>query len=200
MRRLATTALAGAALAAACACATTQQGGYVWVDDYRPPPQTARAGTIKPGDLVDIRVLGQDQLSAKVRVRADGNVTMPFLNDVPAAGQTPAALGSQIERRLKAYVNAPVVTVVIEEQAPSPISVVGEVQKPGKYPLDAGMGVLDALALAGGLTEYARKDRVYVLRGSPTPTRIRFDSRRLLRGEGRGLGFTLEPGDVVVVE
>ncbi len=189
------------ALAANFACASVPDGGYVWVDEYRPRKvATATAGLIQPGDLLDVRVLGQDQLSAKVRVRPDGQVTLPFLNDLQAAGQTPKALGEIIEKRLKEYVNTPVVTVGVESAAPTPVSVLGEVAKPGKFPFEPGLTVLDALALAGGLTEYGHKDRVYVLRGQPEPTRVRFDVRRLMRGEGRGLAFTLEPGDVVVVE
>ncbi len=189
------------ALAANLACASVPDGGYVWVDEFRPRKVASpTTGIIQPGDLLDVRVLGQEQLSAKVRVRPDGQVTLPFLNDLQAAGQTPKALGAVIEKRLKEYVNTPVVTVGVEQAPPAPISVLGEVTKPGKFPFEAGLSVLDALALAGGMSEYAHKDRVYVLRGQPEPTRVRFDTRRLMRGEGRGLAFTLEPGDVVVVE
>lgn len=186
---------------AAAACASSPDGGYVWVDEYRPRRTVAaNAGTIQPGDTIDVRVLGQEQLSARVRVRNDGQVTLPFLRDIKAAGQTPTALGAEITRMLKEYVNAPIVTVGLEEAAPMPVSVLGEVTKAGKYPFADGMNVLDALAIAGGPTQYAHKDRIYVLRGSPEPTRIRFDQRRLLQGQGRGLAFALEPGDVVVVE
>jgi polysaccharide biosynthesis/export protein len=200
--RLSSTALALIlAIAVGSACASVPDGGFVWVDEYRPrrtaPPTT---GIIQPGDLVDVRVLSQEQLSAKVRVRADGQVTLPFLNDLQAAGQTPSALGATIEKRLKEYVNSPVVTVGVERAAPTPVSVLGEVAKPGKFPFERSLTVLDAIALAGGLTEYAHKDRVFVLRGQPEPTRIRFDTKRLMRGEGRGLAFLLEPGDVVVIE
>ncbi len=189
------------AFAAAASCASVPEGGYVWVDEYRPRHSASKSsGLIQPGDLLDVRVLGQDQLSARVRVRSDGQVTLPFLNDVPAAGQTPTALTAVITRKLKEFVNSPMVTVGVEEAAPPPLSVLGEVMKPGKYPFSAGMNVLDALATAGGFTEYAHKDRIYVMRGSPEPTRIRFDSRLLMRGEGRGLAFVLEPGDIIVVE
>ena len=81
---------------------------------------------------------------------------------------------------------------------PDPILIMGEVAKPGKHPLEPGAGMLDALAMAGGLTEYAHKDRVFVLRGSPRLTRIRFDFREMLRGEGPGLAFKLQPGDIIL--
>jgi polysaccharide export outer membrane protein len=200
--RLSSSALAVVlALAANVACASVPDGGYVWVDEFRPRRVSAPAtGIIQPGDTLDVRVLGQEQLSAKVKVRPDGQVTLPFLNDLQAAGQTPKAVADVISKRLKEYVNTPIVTVNVEQAAPSPISVLGEVTKPGKFPFEPGLTVLDALALAGGMTEYGHKDRVFVLRGQPEPTRVRFDTRRLMRGEGRGLAFTLEPGDVVVVE
>jgi len=184
----------------AWSCATAPVGGFVWVDQYQPAAVDPRGGVIRPGDLVDIRVLGQEQLSARARVRADGRVALPFLSEIQAAGQTPDALRALVEDRLKEYVNSPVVTVAVEEAPPAPISILGEVARPGKYAYEPSMGLVHALALAGGLTEYAHKDRVLVLRGQPTPIRIRFDFRRLLRGEGRGLAFALEPGDIVVAE
>jgi len=90
--------------------------------------------------------------------------------------------------------------VAVEKAPPEPILILGEVARPGKYPYEQGMGMLQALALAGGLTEYAHKDRLYVLRGSPKPTRIRFDFRWLVLGEGRAPSFTLQPGDAIVAE
>lgn len=200
--RLSSTALPVVfALAVGCACASVPDGGFVWVEEYRPRRAAApTTGLIQPGDTIDVRVLGQEQMSAKVKVRADGQVSLPFLNDLQAAGQTPEALREVIANRLKEYVNAPVVTVGVEQAPPVPVSVLGEVTKPGKFPFEPSLTILDAIALAGGMTEYAHKDRVYVLRGQPEPTRIRFDTRRLMRGEGRGLAFILEPGDVVVVE
>jgi polysaccharide biosynthesis/export protein len=189
------------ALAAlAVSCATAQPGKFVWVEEYKARATAAGSDTIRPGDLLDVRVLGQDQLSAKVRVRADGQVTLPFLNDIQAEGQTPDAFKSLVEQKLKTYVNLPVVTVGVEKATASPVSILGEVARPGKYPFEPGMGLLDAVALAGGLSEYAHRDRVYVLRGQSKPIRIRFDYNRLLRAEGSGSAFLLEPGDILIAE
>src|SRR5262249_19219659 len=136
-------------------CASAPIGRFVWVDEYKPPAAQADTGVIRPGDLLDVRVLGQDQMSAKVHVPADGQVTLPFLNDIPAAGQTPAALRPLIEEKLKEYINTPVVTVSIEKGPPAPILILGQVGRPGKYAYERNMGVLSALAQAGGLKEYA---------------------------------------------
>lgn len=185
------------------ACATT--GSYVWVDDFRPvgePSVSSASYVIGPGDVLSVRVFNQDQMSGKERVRPDGKVSLPFLNDVDAAGLTPQVLGAQLQTRLKDFINAPVVTVAIEEPHGVPVSVAGEVPKPGLYTLEPGAGVLQALALAGGLTDYGGRDRIFVLRprvGSG-PQRIRFAYRKLARGEGRSGLFALKPGDTVVVE
>ena len=122
------------------------------------------------------------------------------LNDVDAAGYTPVALGQVIERRLAELVNAPRVTVSVEETKPQTVMVVGEVPRPGSFPYDASATVLQVLATAGGLTQDASGDRIFVLRQTPTPVRIRFSYDRLRRQEGRGAAFRLRPGDVVVVE
>lgn len=191
---------------ASCACAVAwggcaryPEGEYVWVDRYEPPPAAA-SDAIAPGDLLDVRVLGQEQLSAKVKVTADGNITLPFLNAVHAAGRTADQVREAVEAGLKEYVNTPVVTVAVERATPDPILIIGEVAKPGKYPFEPRMGMLQALALAGGLTEYAHKDRLYVMRGGPKPIRIRFDFRWLVLGEGRAPSFVLQPGDAIVAE
>lgn len=189
--------LAGTPLA--LACATVPADSFVWVDDYVSPDRGADEGVIGVGDTVDIRVLGQDQLSTRAVVRSDGRVTLPFLGDVRAAGLTPAALAAEAEERFKELINVPVVTVAVQPAPASPISVLGEVGRPGRHPYETGMTVLEALALAGGLTEFAHADRVFVLRGEP-PVRVRFDTRRLLRGDGEGFSFVLQPGDTLVAE
>jgi len=189
------------AAAAAAACASAPAGKFVWVDDYTATAPTAEEGSIvKPGDSIDVRVLGQDQFSGKVRVRSDGHATLPFVGDIVAAGLSPTAVADLVQQRLKEYVNSPVVAVSLEEAPRGPISVMGEVARPGQQVFSPGIGILDAIAQAGGMTPYAHKDRVFVLRNQPQATRIRFDFRRLTRGEGNGAAFVLEPGDVVVVE
>lgn len=189
--------LVAAALAAACA--GNPAGSYVWVHDYK-APAVETSNAVAPGDVLDVRVLGQDQLSAKVKVGRDGRITLPFLPNMEAAGRTADDLSATIKDGLRQYVNSPVVTVAVEKAAPEPILIMGEVARPGQHPCEPGTRLLDALAAAGGLTEYAHKDRVFVLRGSPTRTRVRFDVGEMLRGEGAGLSFEMRPGDVVVVE
>jgi polysaccharide export outer membrane protein len=190
-------ALALALLAGACA-----HDEYVWVADFprSAPPQVGEY-VVAPGDVLSIRVWNQDGMSGKVRVRSDGKISLPFLNDVMAAGYKPDVLAQQIQVRVKDFLTTPVVTVSLEEVKPLTVSVLGEVSKAGQYGLEPGAGVLNALATAGGLTDYAHRDRVFVLRDvGGKPARIRFDYRELAQAQGPAAAFRLQSGDVVVVE
>jgi polysaccharide export outer membrane protein len=193
--------LAAGLLSLSCAA-----GSYTWVDDYAPPAPPHDPGkeyVIGPGDMLSVRVFNQDQMSARERVRSDGKVGLPFLNDVAAAGFTPRALAAQLQTRLRDFINNPVVTVNVEEPRGIPITVAGEVIKPGLYSAEPGSGVLQGLILAGGLTEYGGRDRIYVIRAHNNAngvTRIRFQYWALVRGEGKSPLFQLKPGDTIVVE
>lgn len=190
---------AAALLFAGCAHDT---GKYVSVEDYTEPSGEAEY-VVKTGDMLHVRVFQQDNMSARTRVRNDGRISLPFLNDVVAAGYTPQVLASQLQTRLKDFLSNPVVTVSLEEVRQLSVPVLGEVVRPGNYPLEHGAGLLQALASAGGFTPYARKD-VYVVRPSGKPNepqlRLKFDWLALFKAEGKGPLFTLRPGDVVLVE
>ncbi|MCM2333910.1 MAG: polysaccharide export protein [Anaeromyxobacteraceae bacterium] len=194
-----------AALLALAACATPGEfvrvealpGGVATADDeYR----------IGPGDVLSVRVWNQEAMSLpRAKVRDDGKISVPFLQDVEAASRTPAELATVLKARLQAYVVSPVITVTLEELRPLRVPVMGEVVRPGVYELDRKAGVLVALASAGGFSEFAHRDRIHVLRyqvplGAPAPLRIRFDYEALARGERAPAAFRLRDGDVVVVD
>jgi polysaccharide export outer membrane protein len=193
-------------LLGAAGCAT---GEYIWVDaipDKLLPQE--REYIIAPADVLNVRVFGQDSVSGKVKVRSDGRISLPLLNDQVAAGLTPEMLAQLLVADLKTFVVNPVVTVSVEETHPLQVSVLGEVMKPGVFKLEPGSDILNTLALAGGLTPYARRDRIFVLRrlqggGSGAharPLRIRFRYDALIRAEGRSAVFLLQDGDVLVAE
>jgi polysaccharide biosynthesis/export protein len=173
---------------------------YVWVDDFREQPSPVEGYVIRPGDVLNIKVWNQESFPSRIRVRNDGRITLPLVNDVEAAGYTPAALGSKLQSSLKPFIVNPVVTVSLEESRVPTVSVIGEVNKPGIYPLEPDGGVLQALASAGGMTIYADRDRIFVLRHRSPLVRVRFSYERLARGVGRAMTFGLKDGDVVVVE
>jgi polysaccharide export outer membrane protein len=180
-------------------------GSYLWVDAF---PKSASAPeapyAIAAGDVIGVRVWNQEANSIeRTRVREDGRISLPFLSDVDVAGQSPAELGRRLETKLKAFIVNPVVTVVVHERRPTRVSVLGQVARPGVYDLDAGAGVLHALAAAGGVSPFASDDGIYVLRNGSdgeTPARIRFRYRDLRAGKLAAVQFRLRPSDVVVVE
>lgn len=187
-------------LASVCACSATV-GNYVWVDNYPAPPRTSiKEYVISPGDLLAIRVYNQEGMSGRPRVRVDGKISLPFLNDVQAAGLTTAALADHIAKRLKDFVVNPIVTVSLEETKPFEVYVVGEVVKAGRYMVEPSGTVLQAIAAAGGLTPFASRDRIFVVRNEPAPVRIRFKYDALSRLEGAAAAFALRNGDTIVVE
>jgi polysaccharide export outer membrane protein len=195
-----TTLLAALALLPA-ACRTA--GEYVWAKDL-PKAMAGDPGyAIAPGDLLAVKVWNDETLGGRARVRSDGKISLPFVDDVPAAGLAPRDLARQLEVKLTGYVNAPRVSVALEEERLLSVSVVGEVAKPGVYDLLAGSGVLQAIASGGGLTPWASDDRIFVLRRNPDggarPIRIRFTRESLERGDPTN-AFRLRRGDVVVVE
>jgi polysaccharide biosynthesis/export protein len=189
------------ALLASAGCAGA--GPYTWVQDL-PPQEGGAAGAggyaVGPGDLLNVRVFGQEDMSGRARVRRDGRIAVPFVGEVQAQGRTPAALAKEVEERLRAYVNSPKVTVAVEEFQPVTVAVLGEVVHPGTVTVDTNASVLQALANAGGMTEFASRDRIFVLRRTPTVQRIRFTYDLLSRGNLKATSFGLVGGDVVIVE
>jgi polysaccharide export outer membrane protein len=202
LRRLRRASLLLALPLALSACRSS--GEYVKVDDYRQPVETPDQDyLIRPGDILQIRVMGQEAVSAaRAKVRPDGKVSVPLLADVTAAGVTPAALARQIQGQLARFIVNPAVTVSLEEPRAMMIAVLGEVAKVGSFPLEQGAGVLEALAAAGGPTQYATLDRIMVIRREPSGNRIRirFDYDALTQLRGAAATFRLQNGDVIVVE
>ena len=183
------------------ACTQVPQAPFVWVEEWREPVNASKGEyVIGVGDALNVLVWDQEKMSAHVRVRNDGRVSLPFLDDVNVAGMTPVALARALEERLKQFIVTPQVTVVIEEAKPLSVSVLGQVGQPGLYSLDPGAGVAQALAAAGGLKDFAHKDRVYLLRSGDGTVRIRMTYDNVAAGKGRAATLRLRSGDVVVVE
>jgi polysaccharide export outer membrane protein len=181
---------------------TTVQGPFVWVDEWKEPPRPQGSEyVIGIGDSLNVQVWDQENLSTQVRVRSDGQVSLMLIGEVPAAGVTPVAFSRAVEDRLKGFIVSPQVTVSVEEVARLNVSVLGQVVQPGIHTLDVGAGVAQALAVAGGLRDFAHKDRIFLLREGPiTTTRIRMTYRAVTAGAGRAALLKLKPGDILVVE
>ena len=184
------------AVASLAAC--TSSGSYIWVQAIPVPNEQPQPYTIVAGDLLNVNVYGDVQLTTRGRVRLDGNITVPLLGDVLAAGKPPMLLGAEVEERLKSFLTAPKVVVQVEELHPSTFTLVGEVATQGVYPLPPDTGILQALARGGGLTQFADPDEIYILR-RVSAQRIRVTIDQLVENEPHAMAFKLIDGDVLVV-
>ena len=152
-----------------------------------------------PGDKVRIEVYKDAQLSQSVQIRPDGKITMPLIGDVAAVNQTPTELRRSITESLKEYMTNPSVTVIVVETVVPTAYVMGEVRTPGSVQLQGEMTVLQALALTGGLTEFAKSGDIRVLRKTSTGMEtIPFRYKDALKGDAKALVY-LRPGDTVIV-
>lgn len=182
------------------AAACGSQAPYVWVQRFPRPKVPENFSTITAGDLLDVRVFGQPDISAKGTVRLDGTLTLPLVGQVPVAGKRPEEASADLQQRLTKFVIKPDVTVVIEQSRVN-VAVIGEVRNAGVVELDSPATVLEALAKAGGMTDFADEDGIYVLRKlGPQTVRVRFTFKQLTGAEPAAINFYLKLGDVVVVE
>jgi polysaccharide export outer membrane protein len=174
-------------------------GPYVWADSL--PTSSSGGGDvlIADGDVLNVRVFNQEPLSTKERVRNDGRISIPVIGEITARNKRPAQLAAEIQDRLKDIVKVPSVIVSFEAGTELKVSVVGEVRNSGVFQVEPGSNVLHALAAAGGLTDYADGDKVFVVRKS-LPQRVRFRYTDLRSGAPKSIAFPLVTGDVVVVE
>jgi len=164
------------------------------------PPADAAEYRIGPEDVLQISVWKNDALSRTLPVRPDGKITLPLLNDLHAAGHTPMELREVIEKRLAEYMPSPEVSVIVVEPRSFKVSVIGEVPKPGRFELKSQATVLDVLALAGGLNQFASRRAIVVLRPNGREMqRLPFNFNKAVSAGGEQENFYLRPGDVIVV-
>jgi len=191
------------ALLVVAGCATTEvPDTFVWVDELPEEQLEPTAYRIRGNDRLQVTVFKQEALSGEVLVRADGQVTVSLIGDIAVVGKTPPEAAVEIANALSAtgFIEKPSVSVAVLETRTPDFAVIGEVRQPGSFELKPGTTVVDGVALAGGLTEFANKERVFVIRKAKENQRVRFDWNKLTRSEGKGLRYKIEDGDVIVVE
>ena len=161
-------------------------------------PPTAADYRLMVGDKLRVEVYKDSQLSQSLQVRPDGKITLPLAGDISAAGRTPLELRDGIVDSLKAYISNPVVTVIVVETMPKMVYIVGEVNSPGPHPMSGPTTVLQALAMAGGFKDFAKKGDIVIRRPTATgATDIRFNYKEALKGESKPL--LLQHGDTIIV-
>lgn len=170
------------------------------------PPQhvadvRSDAYVIGAEDQLMINVWKEPEMSRAVPVRPDGMISIPLLGDVKASGYTPLQLQDQITTQLKKFISDPQVTVIVTEVHSLTFNIVGEVQKPGYYPLTRRMTVLDSIALAGGFRDFAKTKGIYVLRTAADGKQLRlpFNYKSVIKGNNPQENIELQPRDTVVV-
>jgi len=170
------------------------------VADGKPPAVPDKGYLIQAGDLLQVTVWKEPDLTGEALVRSDGGLSFPLVGDVMAAGKSVDALREEFTNRLKGFIPDPVVTIATKQIGGNQIFVIGRVQRPGGYPFVKPLDVMEALSLAGGGTPYASLNQIVILRRENTQQRaIRFHYARVASGKDLAENILLQSGDTVVV-
>jgi polysaccharide export outer membrane protein len=157
--------------------------------------------TVGEADVLRISVWKDPELSqTRITVRPDGMISVPLVGVVKVSGLTPSQIQDLLAAKLSRFINKPQVTVTVAEIRSKSVYVTGEVGKPGEYALDAPTGVLQFIIKAGGLTSFARRKSVFILRNTEgKQQKIPVNVAKLLRGDAHEQNVELKVGDTVVV-
>jgi len=156
--------------------------------------------TIGPEDVLGVIVWREADVSGDVMVRPDGMITLPLIRDIRAAGLTPQELADRLQTAMREYVTDASVTVVVRQMNSRKVFITGEVARPGAYALVSSMTVMQLIAVAGGLTEFAEGKSISVMRIEAGQTKILpFDYKNVANGKKPAQNVMLKPGDTVVV-
>lgn len=171
-----------------------------------PPPATSTTPTVPDhyilgaGDQIEINVFGEPDLSRTVTIKPDGVIALPLINQVRAAGKTAGQLEAELTKRYAKYLKAPSVSVLVRQFRMSPVYVMGEVSKPGRYDLTHEMTFLDALTLAGGATGKANLDGAQIVRVENGKSKaIPIKANQMIQGKAPMQNLKLQSGDLVYV-
>ena len=178
------------------------------------PPQSVNPSPSKPvasatlpkdyvigvEDVLNVVFWKDKELSAEVLVRPDGKISLPMLNDVPAAGMTPEQLAAAVQQAAAKFVRDPGATVIVKEIRSRKVYVIGEVAKPGTFHLASEMNVIQIIAEAGGFLESANKSNVVVVRNeNGQERRYKVNYNEVVRGKNVGQNIRLLPGDTILI-
>ena len=174
--------------APAPAVAVTSESAIFGDSEYR----------LGPEDVISVFVWKQPELSTTVVIRPDGRVSLPLLGELDATGKTAVQLQTEITKQMLQYIVDPKVNVMVKEVNSPSIAVLGQVQRPDRYRIRQRITALDAIAMAGGFTNFAKRDKVTIIRnGRPDKPRIQLDLKKVVQG---GDVYYLEPRDTVYVQ
>jgi polysaccharide biosynthesis/export protein len=180
------------------------------VDESAKAAPAAHDRAIKPhdgtyvigaSDMLAINVWKEPDVTRTVPVRSDGKISLPLVGEIQASGRTPLQLEQDITDKLKTYISEPEVTVMVQESKSQKFNILGMVSKPGSYTLDSSTTVLDAIALAGGFRDFAKKKNIYILRKDTLgqPQRIPFNYKDVIAGKNPQQNIALQADDTIVI-
>jgi polysaccharide export outer membrane protein len=157
--------------------------------------------TIGADDVLAINVWKEPEVSRTVPVRSDGKISLPLAGEVQASGQTPRQLERELASKLQSFISEPEVTVIVAEVRSQKFNILGQVSRPGAYPLTNASTVLDAIAIAGGFRDFAKQKSIYVLRQNPDggQSRLPFNYKDVIKGKNSIQNIKLQPRDTIVV-
>jgi len=151
-------------------------------------------------DVLNISVWKEPEVTRTVPVRPDGKISLPLINDIQAAGLTPAQLTGLIMEKLNKYFTDPQVTVIVTAINSRRIYILGEVNRSGTYQLLPNMTVLQALSGAGGFSQFANLKGIYVLREeNGKQIKFPFNYKEVIKGNRPEQNILLKPGDTIVI-
>jgi polysaccharide export outer membrane protein len=152
-------------------------------------------------DQLAINVWKEPDLTRTIPVRSDGKISLPLVGEIQAEGRTPLQLEEDIAAKLKSFITEPEVTVIVEQINSQKFNILGQVNKPGSYPLSTATTVLDAIAAAGGFRDFAKQKSIYILRqnASGGEARLEFNYKEVIKGKNPQQNIKLEPRDTIVV-
>lgn len=167
----------------------------------QPPVVLPEGYRIGAGDVLQIVVWKEPDASVpEAMVRADGKISVPLIKEVDAAGLTPRELEKSLAEKIGKYIEGPEVTVIAREIHSKRIYMVGAIRKEGPISLTRPMTVLQALNEAGGLSEFAKKKKVYILRNvEGKQVKLSFDYQAVIKGEHLDQNIPVLPDDTIIV-
>jgi len=160
-------------------------------------PVDTKTYVIGAEDVIFIKVWRDNDVSGQFLVRPDGRISVPLIGDVTASGRTPEQLEKDIADRLSKFIREPQVNVGILAVGSKKYFILGEVNKPGSFPLVVPTNVLEALVNAGGFRDFANETKILILRGDKVFT---FNYKQVTRGKKTEQNILLEPGDKIIVK
>lgn len=164
-----------------------------------PASQAGPEYRLGPEDVLHVSVWENKELTQDVVVRPDGKISIPLIQDVQAEGLAAAELAGIIRQKLLAFIKDPQVSVIVTQVNAPKIFVIGNVARPGPYPLRSDMSVLQALSLAGGFTQFASPRSIKLVRGTGNGQEVRKINYYNLLDDGGEGNYLLKPGDTIVV-